>query len=157
MKTRITQCFPVAFLTAAGLLLTSVGCGGGAAEDRPTVYSVTGKLTVGGQPLQGVTVTLVPVAGGPSGLGKTASDGSFIIVTPNAGEGAVPGTHKVILSSVDASKVDNSRYSSPSGAAPTEDPTQVKGPIPAEYTNVEQTPQSVKVETTGDTFLNIEI
>jgi hypothetical protein len=97
------------------------------------------------------------VAGGPSGIGKTASDGSFIIVTANAGEGAVPGTHKVILSSYDAAKPDLSRYSSPSGAAPTEDPTKGTGPIPDEYTNFEQTPQTVKVETSGENFLSIEI
>jgi hypothetical protein len=156
MNDRTAQCYSVAVVIAASLLMTSAGCGS-KVEDRPTVYSVTGKLTVGGKPLQGITVTLMPVAGGPSGIGKTASDGSFIIVTANAGEGAVPGTHKVILSSYDAAKPDLSRYSSPSGAAPTEDPTKGTVPIPDEYTNFEQTPQTVKVETSGENFLSIEI
>jgi hypothetical protein len=156
MIARISQncCFGI--VIAASFLLSSVGCGGGAG-DTPTICSVTGTLTVGGKPLQGVTVTLIPVAGGPSAMGKTAADGSFIIVTPNAGEGAVPGTHKVILSTVDSSKADNSMYSSADGDAPDEDPMGETGPIPKEYTNLEETPTSVKVEASGDTHFKIEI
>jgi len=90
-------------------------------------------------------------------MGKTAADGSFIIVTPNAGEGAVPGTHKVILSTVDTSKSNDSLYSSADGGAPTEDPMKETGPIPKEYTNLEETPTSVKVEASGDTHFKIEI
>jgi hypothetical protein len=63
----------------------------------------------------------------------------------------------VILSTVDSSKTDNSMYSSSSGAPPTGNPMEETGPIPKEYTNLEETPQSVKVEASGDTHFKIEI
>jgi hypothetical protein len=85
------------FLLLMTLLLLLGGCGGGGASPvsaapdtagvTPTGHSVTGKVTLGGAALAGVTVTLKDAATGNQSFGSTltAADGSFSFRNLTAG------------------------------------------------------------------------
>jgi hypothetical protein len=81
------------------LFLTLAGCGG--ASDEPALAKVGGKVLVDGKPQKGLTVELHPdsTAGtkGPMSTGQTADDGSFVLATATGREGAVVGSHKVLV------------------------------------------------------------
>jgi hypothetical protein len=83
------------------LLAIAGGCGGGTA-----IVPVSGRVTLGGQPLAGAVVTFQPVrdAGGATlhitgSVGKTNSDGRFELrlIEPNKA-GAAVGQHRVTIS-----------------------------------------------------------
>lgn len=81
------------FLTAAPLasLVWLAGCGG------PTVYSVTGKVTMGGQPLEGVSMAFVPDPGNPvqtPGAATTDASGRYSAADAD-GRGLAPGKYLV--------------------------------------------------------------
>lgn len=86
---------PARFLAALTLAILASGCGG------PTLVPVSGTVMLDGKPLAGTYLTFEPV----QGAGELASTG----VTNEAGEytlscgdrpGAVPGMHRVILTTV---------------------------------------------------------
>jgi hypothetical protein len=62
----VTTCSRAAALAAVALL---AGCGGGG--------SVSGKVTLDGQPLTSGTVTFHPIASGPVAIGTIGSDGRY--------------------------------------------------------------------------------
>lgn len=97
----------LAGLAVIGLALVLPGC----AKDAFPTAPVKGKVTYQGQPVTGGTITLRPLGGGGTSvnLGKPASgdvqpDGTFVLGTKGAGDGAVIGKHEV-------------RYSAPAVAA----------------------------------------
>ena len=73
------------------LVLTQAGCG-------PTV-TVKGVVTLDGNPLPGATVLFVPEAGGAGRPASGLSDdaGHFRLTTYRPGDGAVPGTYRVVV------------------------------------------------------------
>jgi hypothetical protein len=77
-----------------GLLL---GCGGG--PPRP-VAPVSGKVTFNGEPLPTGTLIFMPQAGGPPATGAIGNDGSYKLTTFSDDDGAVPGTHTVMISAL---------------------------------------------------------
>ncbi len=72
------------------------GCSGGGPE--PT-YPVTGTVKLpDGKPLQGGQILFRPVEGSTySARGDIAQDGTFELTTFEAGDGAVAGKHKVMI------------------------------------------------------------
>jgi hypothetical protein len=72
-------------------ILCATGCGG---PDIDTV-KVTGKVTVAGQPVKDIIVSLLPDAGGPVSRGITDASGNFTLSTLSSGDGAIPGKYKV--------------------------------------------------------------
>ena len=68
--------FPV--LVLACVVVGTTGCSG---RPKNVARSVTGKVTLGGQPLSGATVIFMPTAerGSPS-MGKTDSEGNYKLV-----------------------------------------------------------------------------
>jgi hypothetical protein len=81
-------------------LVSIVGCGGGSG---PALYTVTGTVTKGGQPVAGATVTFNPVDGGPSSAGRTNDEGKFALVSQMGKAGAVAGTHKATVAKAQVS------------------------------------------------------
>ncbi|RMG34298.1 MAG: carboxypeptidase regulatory-like domain-containing protein [Planctomycetota bacterium] len=129
-----------------------LGCGGG--PDLPKTVPVKGTVkTKDGKPLANVTVEFVPDGGGQTATGTTDENGNYTLTTPGVGEGAVPGTYKVVLSKTQAAE-DTSIYSS--GKAPQGDPTQAELPFPKEYTDPSTTPLT-KTVTEGENQIDIEI
>lgn len=86
------------------LLLTCfaiVGCGGGA--EVPELGYVSGKVTLGGQPLANANVTFTPKDARPSS-GVTDADGSYTLSYTIESEGAVPGNHKVTVEAISSTE-----------------------------------------------------
>ncbi len=129
-----------------------LGCGGG--PELPKTVPVKGTVkTKDGKPLANVMVEFVPDGGGQTATGTTDENGNYTLTTPGVGEGAVPGTYKVVLSKTQSTE-DTSIYSS--GKTPQGDPTQAELPFPKEYTDPSTTPLK-KTVTEGENQIDIEI
>lgn len=78
-------------LIAATLVCAaSFGCSRG-----PQVGMVSGRVSYGGQPLEGLTITFDPIGGGRSSTGVTAADGGYELRYTRDRNGALVGTHEV--------------------------------------------------------------
>jgi hypothetical protein len=83
-------------------LVFVLGCGS-ADRARLPVYPTSGRLSVGGKPVQGVSVVLNPIEGSPAarkGLSPSATSdesGGFVISTYAQDDGAPAGEYKVTL------------------------------------------------------------
>ena len=72
-------------------LAAVAGCGG-------KLSKVEGVVTLEGKPVDGASVMLYPVEGkGQLATGQTDANGVFTVLTPNAGNGALPGDYKVVV------------------------------------------------------------
>ena len=76
-----------------------VGCGGGP-SDQPDLAPVSGKVTVGGQPLSNAIVTFTPVSEGRPSSGATDAQGAFELQYTANAEGAMIGQHTVTITLV---------------------------------------------------------
>lgn len=104
----------------------SLSCGCTPSNPYGTV-SVTGKVTVDGAPLEGVTVSFVPPGDGMSAFGITDADGNYMLTTAGApyGTGAVPGSYSATFSKTETAPVMTlAEYESlvASGNAPRQPP-----------------------------------
>lgn len=99
------------------------GCGG--AGDRPV--PVSGKVTVGGQPVANVAVHFIAVGKNHVGTGKTGPDGTFTLEN-----GALPGVNRVYFAPLRdlPEGVDETALAGGGAALPP-----VESPIPPEYTD----------------------
>jgi hypothetical protein len=109
---------------AATLLL---GCGG----PSGSMGKATGTVTVAGAPVADIVVNFTPQSGRPAS-GITDASGKFTASTHSAGDGAVPGTHKVSFSMKSAQQP-------PSSSAPAADMYKLPPPPPfnAKYNSPE--------------------
>ena len=80
-------------LSATWLLITVLGCGGGA-SDQPEVYEVQGTVTQDGKPVVGARIEFIPQEGRPS-QATTNDAGEFTLSYLDGVNGAVAGTHTV--------------------------------------------------------------
>jgi len=88
---------------ALGAIILLSGCSGGRLPTAP----VRGKVTYKGAPLNTGTVTFVPdTTAAPCAYGEIGADGSYQLTTYKRGDGAVLGTHRIMVSAV---KVDPKR------------------------------------------------
>ncbi|MCA9023501.1 MAG: hypothetical protein KDA74_25305 [Planctomycetaceae bacterium] len=109
---------PVSFFNATLLSLSLVllsACGGG--SDTPPLGTVTGVVTLDDKPLADAEVTFQPEKGRPS-LGKTDSEGNYTLVYTASDNGALIGTHKVLITTAveafsDESGAGNDREARP--------------------------------------------
>jgi len=67
----------VAIFAFSMLLVASIGCSG---RPKNVARSVTGKVTLGGQPLAGAVITFTPTDGGSPSFGITDAGGSYTLV-----------------------------------------------------------------------------
>ncbi len=93
----MVRMFGVSFV--CGLCVIAAGCGGGVAA-----VSVSGTVTVDGEPIEGATVVFTPLAVAKDGTaiashGKTDSSGKYTLMTTVTEQsGAVVGKHNVTIS-----------------------------------------------------------
>ena len=87
---------PRAMLPVCLMLLSLAGCSGeGGTPEKPvTTVPVKGKVTLNGKPVTKGTIHFEPDYGRPA-QGPIQADGSFVLTTYQADDGAVPGTHRV--------------------------------------------------------------
>lgn len=73
-------------------VLAALGCG--------QTSSVKGRVLLDGQPVAGATVLFMPDAEGQGrpASGTTDSDGYFHLTTFRRGDGALPGTYRIVVS-----------------------------------------------------------
>ncbi|QDU06987.1 hypothetical protein [Gimesia aquarii] len=117
----------------------SVGCGGGAGSDQPKLGTVSGVVTMDGQPLADVIVTFDPSQGRPSN-GKTNGEGKYELGYLRDTKGAVIGSHTVSITTPQE--------------APTPPGKTYKDPIPAKYNSKTTLKEEVKE---GDNTINFEL
>jgi hypothetical protein len=96
---RSSSCGTLLLILWAVVLVNS-GCGRGL--KRPLVHPVKGRVTLDGQPIEGVGLSLRPVVTGQglSAFGKTLADGSYSLSSTGGGKlgaGAVAGDYFVML------------------------------------------------------------
>jgi hypothetical protein len=135
-------------ILALGLLVAIVvGCG----PSGPKTHSVTGKVTIDGEPAANVRITFQPVdEANQAASGTVESDGSYTLYTGVSGTpGAMAGKYKVVLTpdmGADTSYMDSG------GTAPPD----TSGEVPEEYRDPTTTPKEVEV-TAGQNSIDIEI
>jgi hypothetical protein len=142
------RCFVGAGLVCAGLVLASTGCGQAGTGRAPTA-PVAGVMTLGGQPLADVTITFTPAAGRPA-TGRTDATGRFTLSTFAAGDGAVPGEHRVTLS-VPAVDVPMPGTPEAAGYIPA------KRAFPERYGGLDTTDLRVEIPAAGARDLRLEL
>ncbi len=76
------------------VLLSTVGCS--AQPGTTPTAKVSGTVTLKGKPIEGVSIAFVPTSGRPAS-GITNAAGQFTLSTFGNGDGAVLGSHKVVL------------------------------------------------------------
>jgi hypothetical protein len=76
------------------LVTIFLGCG---SASGPTTAPVKGTITIAGKPFSDVGVTFLPEGKGPTASGNTDQNGNFTLRTTNPGDGAVVGTHRVVI------------------------------------------------------------
>ena len=81
------------------------GCGGGVA-DQPELATVSGQVTLGGQPLPNVILTFKPVGEGRSSSGVSDDDGYYSLQYTANAEGAMIAKHSVKVAVVDEDNGD---------------------------------------------------
>jgi len=84
--------------------MTAGGCSG--------IYSklgkVSGRVTLAGQPLADALVTFAPVQGGSGSMGRTDSDGKYVLAYVRNVNGAEAGEHNVTISTFQEGNTDTS-------------------------------------------------
>lgn len=116
------------FLTMTLLLGVAAvaGCSGGGEGTAPTAKTA-GVVTYKGTPVPNVSVTFTPASGRPAN-GVTDATGKFTLTTFNTGDGAVPGTHQVSITTTGEEPMPGT----PEAAA------AAKAPFPARYRNPQE-------------------
>ena len=133
-----------ALIACAGLLLFS-GCFGGNSD----LGSVTGTITIDGEPISYANVTFMPVQGRAS-IGRTDENGVYKLVYTVGQEGALIGNHKVIV----RTKVVKEPNYGEKGAE-TKDPVRLKGRkelLPKKYCDRNSTELTATVESGSNTI-----
>ncbi len=87
----LSSCLLVS-LSPCLLVCPLAGCG----DSRPKTAIVRGTVTYKGKPVPNGTVNFVPAAGSAA-TGEIGPDGSYTLTTFRKGDGAVLGTHKVVI------------------------------------------------------------
>ena len=143
----------VALAASMGFLC---GCGG----ERP--IKVSGKITINGEPVEGIKVQFVPVlASGRPASGSTDKDGQFELTAVENNDGAFPGEYKVVL--VYAPALETGPGDSTKDVMKKAMDQQTKDArkkpkyiIPADYSTVQKTPVTQKVPTGGPVIIDIK-
>ncbi len=136
--------YAVRFYSLVGVVLLVAGCGGGDGLPR---QSVSGKITLNGEPLKQGTIQFFPddpAMEKPTSGGSPIEDGSYAISAEN---GLVPGKYRVSISSPSTEMS--------SDATPGSGANLPKDLIPADY-NVAST-LSADVKAGGDNTFNFEL
>jgi hypothetical protein len=149
------------FALGLGVLLWVVGCGAGG---KPV--KTEGVVTLDGKPLDGATVEFHPDPPGKGShiaAGRTGGDGTFHLTTFNTGDGAMPGTYKVLVSKTEEMKTEGA----PTGAGDPKaamdmaskmkmmgkkgppHPDKEKSPVPPMYNDLGKTPLKFTVPHSG--------
>lgn len=127
------------------LLAAVIGCG----PSGPKVAKARGKVTYKKVPLKFGSVVFQPESG-KLASGKIQPDGTFILTTNSANDGAVVGKHRVRVVSL-TSQDPNSRKTGDGEA------TTGKSLIPEKYTLLDTTPLKEEVKDQDENVFELEL
>lgn len=96
-----------ALLLGFALSLLS-GCGDG----RPSRVPVSGRVMIDGKPLAKAGVRFYPT-GGRSSAGKTDADGRFVLTCYEPNDGALVGSHQVIVAAIEEISGNTVKWNAP--------------------------------------------
>ncbi len=85
-----------AIILTLALLAISSGCGG---DGGPPLGTVTGKVTLFGQPYPNAIVSFTPDGGGPAATATTDQNGDYVLWSADK-KGAAIGKHKVSVTTI---------------------------------------------------------
>ena len=143
-------------LALCGLVLT--GCG----SDRPETAPVSGKVTLGGQPLTKGKIVFFPEKG-RSSMASIGADGSYELTTFEEGDGALPGKHKVTITAMESQggpmpqSMEEEIEMGLSGKGGMAGPSEVKWIVPEKYSRRDTTPLEAEVTLDDDNVVNFDI
>lgn len=159
--------------------LILVGCGGG--SDRPSLAPASGIVTLNGEPVEGASLTFIPVAGGRPGSAITDAQGRYTIKTYQDAPGAITGEHKVAVIKISGPGAYVIQGDAPAEAAATDEPgsgeddgsdglseievfdsTETKEPeliydVPQRYMNADESGLLITVPPEGSSELNLSL
>lgn len=133
-------------LAIAVVVLSFLGCGGGAPKGSPreSVFPVSGKVMYNGQPVANADVTFSCDEKKISAFGRTDEKGVFKLTTYAPNDGAVAGKHTIVVTKIETVTASNlasdndAAYVPPTNNEST-DPKPPKNVIPAKYGDLKQT------------------
>ncbi|QDU60693.1 hypothetical protein Pan216_15420 [Planctomycetes bacterium Pan216] len=123
------------------MALASVGIAGCGSEEGPDLGTVTGIVTLDGQPLDNATIWFMPVEGNRRSIGKTDGSGQYKLFYTRDRAGAELGAHKVSITS---------EFDTPVNEATGEPAHSRPEMLPARYH--EQTELTADVDKGSNTF-----
>jgi len=119
-------------VVAAVAVLVIAGCSRQPASNRPQTVPVKGRITLGGQPLAGATISFQPDGKGNGASGISDDSGGYALSTFAAKDGAVAGKYKVAVTKMDGAPsgkdMNESGYAPPTASSPPP-----KSLVPAQY------------------------
>jgi hypothetical protein len=124
-----------AAVVVVAALIVLAGCG----DKKPKTAVVQGKVTYNGKPVPNGTINFIP-ADGPAATGEIGPDGSYRLTTHKKGDGAVLGTHKVVIVAMQNVEV---------GEAFTPLPPPI---VPIKYTSLSTTDLTAEVKDQENTI-----
>ncbi|MDB5385068.1 MAG: hypothetical protein JWM11_714 [Planctomycetaceae bacterium] len=92
------------FFISALLATLSLGCGSG---NGPPLGTVTGTVTMNGEPVTGVNITFVPKDKGTPSYSGTDENGKYHLMFNHYRAGAELGTHHVLIENSEPETDDN--------------------------------------------------
>ena len=101
-------------LTVIFLACLVTGCG----PSRPSTIPVAGTVTLDGTAVEGASVMLMPAGEGQAATGVTDAEGKFTLKTYEPGDGARPGSYKVIVTKKEVTGVLADKDGLSGGIAP---------------------------------------
>lgn len=167
------------FVLVPLISLILVGCGGG--SDRPSLAPASGIVTLNGEPVEGASLTFIPVAGGRPGSAITDAQGRYTIKTYQDAPGAIIGEHKVAVIKISGPGAYVIQGDAPAEAAATDEPgsgeddgsdglseievfdsTETKEPeliydVPQRYMNADESGLLITVPPEGSSELNLPL
>ncbi len=144
------------FTSLFGLSIVLSGCSqqvGPVGEVIPVV-DASGTVSYKGKPLNGFTVTFMPVSGARPATGISDAEGKFQLGTNDAGDGGAAGTNKVAVVWAGPQLEDDTT------SGPIDDPSKMpKAPvqIPTKYANPETSGITLEIPSSGTSDLKVEL
>lgn len=131
-----------ALLGLSLFFLSTSGC----SEAGPEL-PVNGIVYMDDQPLDGAAVTFFPedASGSLGGMGKTGSDGKFVVLGSDGQDGLAPGRYKVTVNKMEGGATDEPVLAAPTAA---EIKAMSQSQLPAIYSDPARTELAYSV--TGD-------
>jgi len=127
--------------TLIALIAALTGCG------NADLGSVSGKVSLDGQPLPGAQVSFMPSKGGGPSFGETDGEGNYTLTHTSGSSGAVLGSHTVSIVVEEEGEYDDSGSDEQGRLRITKDKP---GKVPARYN--EQTELTADVKAGENTF-----